>query len=236
MLLMTEVSSPDCRMACEGRPLSECMERKFHPEIWADVLEALLSGRLRIVANLDKSKIDLSKIFVRPHEFSAFENSVPVRIIPEGIAVPCLVAGALLGVSGATVGCAVRQKLLNGTYPKKYLCEISLRELEAFSQEYLLGGEGDLRLGRSRAFSNLMKAAGYQQVAVIRRNLVWKRVDGEEFLKTHQLRKPRRGARSSSQPKRFSVSSLLLQVPPEDHVLPSASAVSLPSCAVVAPP
>jgi hypothetical protein len=165
----------------KGRKLSECLERQFHPETWADALEALLCGDLRIAGHNCDLSFCLNKITVSTEDFEQLIAVMPNRALPTDVIISCTTAGVLLGVASAIMGHAVRSGLLVGKFPK-VAGEVRLTDLAEFSQQYMLGGEGDFRLGYIRAFSARMNAAGYRPAAVLRRHLIWKRCDAEEFL------------------------------------------------------
>jgi len=175
-----------------GRKLTSCMELQFHPDAWADVVNALLRGEIGVTRMSGADHSPLSKMQVSISDFKAFRSTLQERPAPEDITIPSVTAGLLLGVPGDVIAQMIKVGLIRGLFQKRTGI-IRLSDLSSFSEHYLLGGEGDARSGR-RGFSARMRASGFESIAVVGKHWIWSRAQAEAYLKTEHIETQKRRA------------------------------------------
>ncbi len=113
-------------------------------------------------------------------DVDALLAKIPPRAVPDGIIVPSVVAGSLLGIPGHVVAMMIKAGLLRGEF-KKRVGHIQLSDLAEFSGQYILGREGDLLVGKG-GFSRQMEHLGFAPAGEFNRYRVWLRAQAGAIL------------------------------------------------------
>jgi hypothetical protein len=174
---LTELSPSDD--TCNRR-VTDVMRHRFHPDDWADLVSALIDGRLRVVHKETRQSSAIASLFFEPGDAAKFLANLPNRSVPNDVTLSCTAAAELLNMTDVFVSRAIATGVIRGRSNPSG-AKLNLANLAEFDRRYVTSRELSQTLNvEQRHVSAHMRIAGVAPVFIVHKVAIWQRSDVEE--------------------------------------------------------